>query len=173
MLDRKIEEHRDEILERWIERVIEGYPVETAKFLRSKSDRFANPVGAGLREGLAELLDGVIRGDEPDELAPALDLVIRVRAVQEFAPSEAVGFVLDLKNLVREVAGVEASDSLDVLDHRIDRLGLRAFDVYMSCREQMWMIRAKEIRNQSLGILERMQEWREKRAENPESAPRS
>jgi hypothetical protein len=43
----------------------------------------------------------------------------------------------------------------------------------MRCREQMWMIRAKEIRNQSVGILERVQEWRERRAENPESAPRS
>jgi len=173
MIDRVIAEHRDEILERWIERVIEGYPEETAKFLRSKSDRFANPVGAGLHEGLAELLDGVLRGDEPDELASALDLVIRVRAVQEFSPSDAVGFVLDLKDLVREVAGVEAADSLDTFDHRIDRLELCAFDVYMRCREQMWMIRAKEIRNQSVGILERMQEWRERRAENPESAPRS
>jgi hypothetical protein len=37
----------------------------------------------------------------------------------------------------------------------------------------MWAIRAQEIRNQSLGILERMQEWRERRAENPENAPRS
>ncbi len=49
MLEGEIAEHRDEILERWIEGVIEGYPEETAKFLRSKSDRFANPVGAGLR----------------------------------------------------------------------------------------------------------------------------
>ncbi len=173
MLENEIAEHRDEILERWIDVVMEGYPEETAKFLRSRSDRFANPVGAGLREGLAELLDGVLRGDEPDELTSALDLVIRVRAVQEFAPSAAVGFVLDLKNVLREVARVEAADGWDALDHRIDRLGLCAFDVYMRCREQMWMIRAKEIRNQSVGIMERMQEWRERRAEDSESAPRS
>jgi len=173
MLENEIAEHRDEILGRWIEIVFEGYPGETAKFLRSQSDRFANPVGASLREGLAELLDGVFLGVDPDELGSALDRVIRVRAVQEFEPSAAVGFVFDLKDLLREVTRVEAADSLDALDHRIDRLGLCAFDVYMRCREQMWMIRAKEIRNQSLGILERMQEWREKRAENPESAPRS
>ena len=176
MLDREIAEHRDEILERWIEVVIEGYPEETAKFLRSQSDRFANPVGASLREGLAELLDGVFCGVEPDELSSAMDRVIRVRAVQEFAPSAAVGFVFDLKDLLREVtggAGTDAAGSLDALDDRIERLGLCAFDVYMRCREQMWAIRAEEIRNQSLGILERMQEWREKRAESPESAPRS
>jgi hypothetical protein len=176
MLDREIEEHRGEILERWIDDVMKGYPEETAKFLRNQSDRFANPVGASLREGLAELLDGVLRGVEPDELTSALDRVIRVRAVQEFSPSAAVGFVFDLKDLLREVAkgaGADAAGSLDVLEDRIERLGLHAFDVYMSCREQMWSIRMQEIRNQSLGILERMQEWREKRAENPEHAPRS
>jgi len=176
MLEGEIAERRDEILTRWTEVVIEGYPEETSKFLRSQSDRFANPVGASLREGLAELLDGVLRGVEPDELSSALDRVIRVRAVQEFAPSAAVGFVFDLKDLLREVtknAGTDAAGTLDALEDRIERLGLCAFDVYMRCREQMWAIRAQEIRNQSLGILERMQEWREKRADNPESAPRS
>jgi len=176
MLDRKIEEHRDEILGRWIEGVIDHYPEETGKFLRTQSDRFANPVGASLREGLTELLDGVFRGADPDELTSALDRVIRVRAVQEFSPSAAVGFVFDLKDLLREVtkgAGTDAACSLDAIDDRIERLGLHAFDVYMSCREQMWSIRMQEIRNQSLGILDRMQEWREKRAENPEHAPRS
>ena len=175
MLDREIEEHRGEILGRWIEGVIDNYPEETGKFLRTQSDRFANPVGASLREGLSELLDGVFRGVEPDELTSALDRVIRVRAVQEFSPSAAVGFVFDLKDLLHEVtkdAGADAADSLDALDDRIERLGLHAFDVYMSCREQMWSIRMQEIRNQSLGILERMQEWREKRAENPELTPR-
>ena len=176
MLDRKIEEHRGEILERWIDDVMKGYPEETAKFLRNQSDRFANPVGASLRDGLTELLDGVFRGVEPDELTSALDRVIRVRAVQEFSPSAAVGFVFDLKDLLREVAkdaGADAAGSLDTLDDRIERIGLHAFDVYMGCREQMWSIRMQEIRNQSLGILERMQEWREKRAENPKHAPRS
>ena len=176
MLDREIEEHRGEILRRWIEGVIDNYPEETGKFLRTQSDRFANPVGASLREGLTELLDGVLRGVEPDELTSALDRVIRVRAVQEFSPSAAVGFVFDLKDLLHEVtkgAGADAADSLDALDDRIERLGLHAFDVYMNCREQMWSIRMQEIRNQSLGIMERMQEWRENRAENPEHAPRS
>jgi hypothetical protein len=176
MLDRKFEEYQDEVLGRWIEGVIDDYPEETGKFLRTQSDRFANPVGASLREGLTELLDGVFCGVEPDELTSALDRVIRVRAVQEFSPSAAVGFLFDLKDLLREVmkgTDADTAGSLDALDDRIERLGLHAFDVYMSCREQMWSIRMQEIRNQSLGILDRMQEWREKRAENPEHAPRS
>ena len=71
MFEGEIAEHRDAILERWIEDVIKGYPEETAEFLRSKSDRFANPVGARLREGLEELLDGVIEGVDPAELESA------------------------------------------------------------------------------------------------------
>jgi len=172
MLDRDIAEHQDEILKRWIDSVVDGYPEETAKFLRSKTDPFANPVGAGLREGLAELLDGIIHGVEPEELSSALDRVIRVRAVQEFAPSAAVNFVFELKGLLREVVGgtnAETDGTPDPIDQRIERLGMCAFDVYMSCREQMWAIRAQEIRNQSVGIMERVAEWRERREENSET----
>jgi hypothetical protein len=172
MLDRDIAEHQDEILKRWIDHTIEGYPQETAKFLRSKTDPFANPVGAGLREGLAELLDGLIRGVEPESLSSALDRVIRVRAVQDFAPSAAVSFVFDLKDLVREALGATNADgekSMDTIGNRIERLGLIAFDVYMGCREQMWAIRAQEIRNQSVGIMERVAAWRERREENSET----
>jgi len=171
MLDREMTEFRDEILERWIEGVIGGYPEETAKFLRSQSDRFANPVGAGLREGLAEILDGVLRDIEPDQLMSALDRVIRVRAVQDFEPSDAVRFVFDLKHLLREFAGKGGDGVSDALEQRIERIGLCAFDVYMRCREEMWSIRAREIRNQAVGIMERVAEWRERREENSEKVP--
>jgi hypothetical protein len=171
MLDREMTGLRDEILERWIEGVIEGYPEETAIFLRSKKDRFANPVGASIREGLAEILDGVMSNVDPDELKPALDRVIRIRAVQDFEPSSAVGFIFDLKELVPRVVGdrnVEFIELLRALDTRIERLGLCAFDVYMRCREEMWKIRLREIRNQSVGIMERVAEWRGRRVENSE-----
>jgi hypothetical protein len=174
MPDNQLVGLRDEILGRWIDTIFDGYPEETAKFLRSKSDRFANPVGAGLREGLAELLDGLIEGVEPDELESAVDRVIRVRAVQGFSPSEAVGFVFDLKALLRETVGGtsgEAGGWLVTFDNRIERLGLFAFDVYMRCREQMWAIRAREIRNQSVGIMERVAGWRERREETSETGP--
>ena len=120
-----IAQHRDEILKRWIDLVVDGYPEETAKFLRSKSDQFANPVGAGLHEGLADLLDGLINGVDAVDLGPALDRVIRVRAVQEFAPSEAVKFVFDLKDLLFDIAGDEDRDPVaDEIASRIEAAGL-------------------------------------------------
>ena len=114
----------------------------------------------------------MLEGTEPNELGSALDRVIRVRAVQDFQPSAAVGFVFDLKDLLRESAGQSAVESLDELDRRIERLALRAFDVYMNCREEMWKIRLREIRNQSVGIMERVAEWREGREPKSEKVPR-
>jgi len=149
---------------------MDAYPDETVNFLKKEGDPFSNPVGAGLREGLADIVDGLADGAGDEAFEPALDRVIRVRAVQDFSAAAAVGFVFDLKRIVREKLDPSVG-GLCELDGRIDRLGLQAFDVYMRCREQMWAIRAKEIRNQSLGIMERMQEWREKRHENPENQP--
>jgi hypothetical protein len=149
--------------------VIDAYPEQTAKFLKDQPDRFANPVGASLREGLALLVEGVIDDREPGDLRQALDLVIRIRAVQDLPPSAAVGFIFDLKSIVRDELGGE-SEVPEEFDRSVDRLALVAFEVYMSCREQLWSIRAKEIRNQSLGILERMQVWREKRVRDSETA---
>ena len=160
---------RDAIVDRWIESVIDAYPEQTAKFLKTEPNRFANPVGASLREGLALIVDGVMTGGNPEELREALDLVIRVRAVQEFTPSAAIGFIFNLKTVVRDVVA-DGGRVPSEFDRAVDRLGLVAFDVYMSCREQLWSIRAEEIRNQSLGILERMQEWREKRARESETS---
>ena len=170
MLARELAIHRESILERWIGSVMDAYPDETGKFLKKEGDPFSNPVGAGLREGLADIVDGLANGAGEEVFDPALDRVIRVRAVQDFSAAAAVGFVFDLKQIVREALD-PSIESLYEFDQRIDRLGLQAFDVYMRCREQVWAIRAKEIRNQSLGILERMQEWREKRFENPENQP--
>ncbi len=169
MLGREPLHYRDEILERWNAAVLGEYPEETANFLRSRADRFSNPVGAGIRESLPELLDGVLRGVDPEELTSALDLILRVRAVQDFTPSRAVGFILELKNHVRQAMG-DPQDPADLveIDRRIERLGLCAFDVYMRCREQMWVIRAREIRKQSVGIMERVAEWRERREARPE-----
>ena len=170
MLARELARHRESILERWIGSVMDAYPDETVKFLKKEGDPFSNPVGAGLRQGLAEIVDGLVdeAGDEAFE--SALDRVIRVRAVQDFSAAAAVAFVFDLKQIVREELG-QLGSGLSELDGRIDRLGMQAFDVYMRCREQVWAIRANEIRGQSLGIMERMQEWREKRGESAENQP--
>ena len=80
-----------------------------------------------------------------------LDKVIRIRAVQEFSPSQALAFVFSLKEVIREVLGKEIrenhlQDQLLLIEKRIDALALRAFDVYVSCREEVYELRINEVK---------------------------
>ncbi len=156
--------HRDDLVEAWFELLVSGYPDQTARFLRERKDPFHNPVGTGLRRELAAVVDGLVRGAAPGELAEPLDRVVRIRAVQDMAPSAAVGFVLELKALLRREVGPELEAAeLEQLDGWVDRLMLAAFDVYAACREQVSEIRVHEIRNRSMKVMERLNAWRERR----------
>ena len=91
--------------------------------------------------------------------------MVRVRAVQEFTPSEALAFLFELKSVIRGVVGEAdgvalGQEELGEIDGRVDQLALLAMDIYIECRERIFEIRVNEIRNSSIKVLERMQEWR-------------
>jgi RsbT co-antagonist protein rsbRD N-terminal domain len=129
------------MLERWLARTIQSYPSAAVPFLAGEADRFRNPVGHTLRQSLTILLQQLQGSMEAGHLGPALDAILRLRAVQELSASQAVGFVFLLKPIVRELAP-ECDQGL--LSERIDVLALLAFDQYMRCREQLAEIRARE-----------------------------
>ncbi len=138
------------ILDGWMERVIDSYPEQAGTRMKRMKDPFQNPVGSNLRLGLEMILDGVLAGAAANDLAEGLDKVARIRAIQDFSPSEAIGFLLDLKAIFREHAGKDgASDEFAALDTAVDRMTLSGFDQYMVCREKLSEIRINEIRNQS------------------------
>jgi hypothetical protein len=142
---------RAAILERWFQAVLATYPPDAARFMAGGKDRFQNPVGHTIRDGLAALLDGLAAG-RAGEGAAGLDDIVRIRAVQELAPSTAVAFVYDLRGILREelAGGGLGADDLAAFDVAIDRLALAAFDVYMQCRQRLFDIRARELREQVL-----------------------
>jgi hypothetical protein len=175
MLDEYLSEKRDAIVTEWYERITSQYPPETAKFLREQADPFANPVGAGLRDELGPLYDAVVVGNDVARIDQALDRIIRVRAVQAFEPSQALAFLVELKRVIRGRVvsdGLECAAELAALDDRIDGLLLAAVDVYSRCREEIFEIRVKDVRNRSLKMMERLNEWRARRDEvgGPEAA---
>src|SRR6266496_3190254 len=134
---------REPILEQWIASTIQSYPSAAVPFLSGEDDPFRNPVGHTLRETLTTLLAELRGNMDTDRIAPALDAIIRIRAVQDLTASQAVGFVFLLKPILRELAPEPDQGSLD---GRIDRLALMAFDNYMQCREQLADIRVSERR---------------------------
>jgi len=151
---------RQAILEAWLARTADTYPRQTAPLLREQRDPFRNPVGQVLREGLSALLDVLLGEGDLEAAAPALDRVVRLRAVQDFTPGEAVGFLFLLKGIIREILGTPGDaggprDPLEAVEDRIDRLVLLGFDRYAACREQMAEIRVHEAQRR-LFVLERM-----------------
>jgi hypothetical protein len=161
------QDDRTEIVRRWFDVTVDRYPAETAKFLRDQSDPFANPVGAALREELAPILDAILDEQDTASVEPSLDRIVRIRALQDMSPADAVSFVLVLKEVFPEVAGEASRDSRQEFDRRVDAMLLAAFNVYNRCREQVYDIRVKEIRNRSLKVMERLNSWREQRAAGP------
>ena len=159
-------ENRDAVLASWLERILAAYPQEAARFLRDTADPFGNPFGAALREELGTLLDSVLGAVDEERLRAALDRIVRVRAVQGLPPSVAVGFVLELKPILARLvdgSGVAAADERTRLDRQVDRVALAAFDVYSACREQVYEIRVRSIRERSMRHVERFNEWRSRR----------
>jgi hypothetical protein len=137
------------ILKRWLDVIFESYPPETAVFLKKEKNHFDNPVGHRIAEGLAGLYDSFIRELEKDKVLNYLDEIIRIRALQDFSPSQALAFIFLLKNVIREeLANPILAEKLgaEVLEFesRIDGLALLAFDVYCKRREKIYEVRADE-----------------------------
>jgi hypothetical protein len=148
------------ILERWFRLILETYPPDTSRFLKKEKDRFANPVGSTISEGIDTLFDELLGEADSLEISPFLDRIIRVRAIQDFTPSLAVGFVFSLKRAIREELRNEIRDDrisheLLAFESRIDRLALLSFDVYMECREKVYDLKATDIKNRTFRLLER------------------
>ena len=163
-LARLLKSSRTAIVERWADLALRVYPRDATGFLSKEKDRFRNPVGHATRDGLGVLLDGLLESLPPERTHEALDGIVRIRAVQELTPSQAVGFVFLLKQVVRDAIGEQAageaasSSDLSALDQRIDRLALAAFDHYVRCREKVYDLRLGEIKRRTSAIRQRVEE---------------
>ncbi|MBW2466013.1 MAG: RsbRD N-terminal domain-containing protein [Deltaproteobacteria bacterium] len=136
------------IVQKWIDQVLDSYA--SPEFFKKQKDRFANPIGFTISEGLQNLFSILIEERELGEAAKPLEDLIKLRAVQDFSPSQAVIFVYLLKNIIREeldrdLKSDEVMKTLAVLDSRIDKIALMAFDSYMDCRERLHQIRVNEV----------------------------
>ena len=159
-LEKVLSKNKAAIAKQWFHLAAQTYAVDTAKFLQSKTDPFANPVGSALMTGLDGILEHLIHATDPNTLHSHLDSIIRIRAVQDFSPSQATAFILSLKKVLRDYFAKELRDSrlaaeFIELESRIDRICLIAFDIYMQCREKVYQISANETRKRTFKAFER------------------
>jgi hypothetical protein len=148
------------ILGRWLTSIYESYPPETAIFLRKEKDRFDNPVGYRISQGLEGLYGALLQEMERDQILACLDEIIRIRALQDFAPSQALAFIFLLKNIIRqeladEIQKEDLVQEVLELESRIDGLALLGFDVYSKRREKIHEIRTSEMKSRISALLRR------------------
>lgn len=142
------------ILKSWFQVTVDSYPADTARFIKSQKDPFANPVGQTTHKSLEALVDALIKRAGREAIAQALDPILRIRAVQSFSPSAATGFIFSLKPIIRQhLAG--SGEVLEEVDRRIDEMAMVAFDIYVACREKIYELKANESRKQFFGSLKR------------------
>jgi len=156
-----LKQEQDAILNQWFRMILETYNPETASRLLKEKNQFSNPVGHTLRQGL-EGVYGELAGElHPERMRTYLDLIIRIRAVQEFSPAQAIAFVFLLKNIIREKSKKEAwtnlisQDDLLEFEQKVDETALLAFNVYSDCREKLYELRVNEVKNRSFRLLQR------------------
>jgi hypothetical protein len=155
-----LEQKKSGILQRWVDLTLETYPPEAQDFLRKQEDPFANPVGSTIRGGLEEIYRELLLGAD-SQIGPLLEGIVKIRAIQNFSPSVAIAFLPFLKQVIKEGLRKEIQENrlfgeLWELEARIDKLTLQAFDLYMGCREKIYQIRIKELKNGSGRFGERM-----------------
>ncbi|MFN3395921.1 MAG: RsbRD N-terminal domain-containing protein [Thermodesulfovibrionales bacterium] len=150
---------RSNIIRQWFDEILSSYPPDTVNFLKSQKDPFSNPVGNTIRQGIEDLFNELI-GDSPIfELSPVMDNIIRIRAVQDFTPSQAVFFIFGLKDILRRELKEELKNGLSQeymdFEKRIDNLALLSFDLFIQCREKIYELKAKEVKDMTFKLLER------------------
>jgi hypothetical protein len=158
------------ILRRWFDLILETYPADTANMMRKEKNQFTNPVGSTISHEIEILFKKLCEGIQDEKCQASLDSILKIRSVQDFSPSQAVGFVFLLKRAVgetlkNEICKESVMDEWLKFQSRIDSLALQAFDAYMDCREKICEIRvnqARAEREMAFKMMERMTYSKEK-----------
>jgi hypothetical protein len=155
-----LEEKKSSIVKKWVHAIFENYPADSSNFFQKQQDRFLNPVGHTISEGVQDFFDEFLQNPDSEKIYPILNDIIKIKAVQNFPPSKALSFLFLLKKVIREEAGSEIqknhlADELTSLELQIDRLILLSFDIYMKCRERIYEIKADEVRRMTFRLLQK------------------
>jgi hypothetical protein len=160
-LPAELASRKAELVDRWLDKAARIYPPETAPLLKREGDPFGNPVGFALSTGISGLVDGLLSDADAAQLEARVEPILRIRSVQSLSPSQALGFVFELKDVIREVLGdallLRPAMEWIALEARIDQLALLCFEIFTRWRESVHEIRVRDIKRQLSGYLRRFE----------------
>lgn len=144
--------YREKIVGRWVDYTLSTYA--SPGFLGREKDKFANPIGATVREALDTLFVLMTKGADPAEFRAPVERIVKLRAVQEFTPAQAVAPLNAVKHITREILAADKERSVFIKDlydfeFNVDLALLSAFDIYMASRERLYQVRIAEIKSGS------------------------
>ncbi len=158
-----IKEKKTVIADRWLEEIYATYQDEAARFLRSKKDQFANPMGHAIRTGTHGICEQVFGDMDVEILCAHLQEIVKMRAIQDMAPSQALSFVFLLRKAMADVLDTKDKNENEVAaimeyDHRVDQVALFAFDIFTKCRQQIYDMRINELKRSMASVVKLVNE---------------
>ena len=151
---------QSKIVADWFESTMKEYSGKAAAVYANSGNQFANPVGAIFSKAMEAIVGNLLSDvTNHENIKPKLDEIIRIRALQNFSPSEALKFIFRLKDILlkyldEDLTKENIRELLNIED-AIDRLARISFDIYARCREELFELRNKEIQNQARILLKR------------------
>jgi hypothetical protein len=152
MIKELILSKKEVIVRNWIQSIIDTYPAETSGFLGEQKNQFSNPVGYIISQTAENIFESIIHGKQNLEIKILLNDIIKVRAVQNFSPSMAAGFIFSLRDIILDALEIEIRNENQFkefweIEIEIEKVALIAFDLFMEAREKIFDLRIKEIKN--------------------------
>ena len=147
-----VKKHNKKLLEDWFELLIKSYPEQSVQYFEKHQNTFTNPVGSNIYLSMDKILNELAGECDADKIYSELEMILRIRAVQDVKPSQAVSFILAFKPLLaqafeQEIAkGELTKEELDDFCGYIDTMALLGFDIYVESRELIYQLRIKQIK---------------------------
>lgn len=150
----------DELAHKWAELILGTYPEQTQVVWRKNRDQFTNPVGNAILSATSELIPLLLAWDDAEAVARSLAQIVKIRAVQDFTPGQALSFVFLFKKLLRQEFSEKLAASgglaeLLAFETRVDNLAIIAFDLYVAARDQVAQMRVEEVKRAHVNIVRR------------------
>lgn len=149
-----------ELAQKWADLILGTYPAQTQSVWKSNRDRFTNPVGHSILTSASELIPQLLTWNDAEAVAKSLETLVKIRAVQDFTPAQAISFVFLLKKVLRECFVEELSargalQELLAMETRVDNMASIAFDLYVRSRDKISRMRVEEIKRAHVSIVRR------------------
>ncbi len=161
MLKDICKENEEKLLSLWLNDFFNHHKLDDIGVSRTITDKFLNPVAYTIKASTAVLFPAIIGEDaEPENIKFHLDEILKIQAIQQLSPAQALLPLLAIKNHIYKFTNNEAAliSEFKEMTDRLDTLLLMAFDIFTQEKEKIYRIRVNELKSAQSHVLRYVQE---------------